>query len=160
MGKAVFPGYRFGPDGQSAIFNSAEEVPPGWGTHPAHYVKQDGVMPTPATEPAPVAVAAPEPAPLPEPPPGLARDLLRSRLNALGVKFAINASRAKLYDLLQAAEANGAVSKVPSEVKPALTLTRDQVITQLTTHGVVFDPAATTEHLYDALMRHMVENVA
>jgi hypothetical protein len=30
----AWPAYRYGPNGQSAIFQSAEEVPDGWQDHP------------------------------------------------------------------------------------------------------------------------------
>jgi len=30
MSKSKFPGWRYGPDDQSSIFNSEEEVPEGW----------------------------------------------------------------------------------------------------------------------------------
>ena len=30
-----WPSTRYGPDGQSGVFNSADEVPKGWEDHPA-----------------------------------------------------------------------------------------------------------------------------
>lgn len=36
---AEFPSWRFGPDGQKAVFDRAEDVPAGWEDHPCK-VKQ------------------------------------------------------------------------------------------------------------------------
>lgn len=33
--KEVFPAWYYGPDGQAKIFNSAEEIPIDWVTHPS-----------------------------------------------------------------------------------------------------------------------------
>lgn len=42
MGKKLFPGYRFGPDGQKKLFQSAEEVPEGWARRPEDVTAKSG----------------------------------------------------------------------------------------------------------------------
>lgn len=40
MKKQRFPSWRYGPNGEAKIFNSEEEVPKGWATHPDLVGKQ------------------------------------------------------------------------------------------------------------------------
>lgn len=35
MSKQMFPSWRYGPDGQSAIFASEADIPAGWAEHPS-----------------------------------------------------------------------------------------------------------------------------
>lgn len=35
MSGETFPSWRYGPDGQAAVFDSAEDVPAGWCEHPS-----------------------------------------------------------------------------------------------------------------------------
>lgn len=40
MTKVLFPGYRFGPNGECELFQTADEVPEGWTRiHPANRVE-------------------------------------------------------------------------------------------------------------------------
>jgi hypothetical protein len=58
-----FPGWRYGPNGQSAIFDSEKEIPAGWVEHPS-LVKGAAAKPAAAakTEPTKAAPAAKAPA--------------------------------------------------------------------------------------------------
>jgi len=44
MAEEEFPSWRYGPDGDARVFQSAEEVPEGWVDHPS----KAGAAPEPA----------------------------------------------------------------------------------------------------------------
>jgi hypothetical protein len=51
-----WPSWRYGPDGQAAVFNSEDDVPEGWADHPAKVGVEtaNGVVPQGLSrEPAP-----------------------------------------------------------------------------------------------------------
>lgn len=64
--KVYWPSWRYGPGGQSAIFQKAEDVPEGWVSHPSE-VEETDAKPTPPKsnrrkkkdEPAPPLTAPP-----------------------------------------------------------------------------------------------------
>jgi hypothetical protein len=44
-----WPAWRYGPDGQSAVFNAEDEVPAGWASHPG--LVKEGVPDAPPPAP-------------------------------------------------------------------------------------------------------------
>lgn len=109
---ADWPAWRFGPDGAKEVFQSAEEVPPGWHDHPSK-VEQEAA-PSEAQQSSPPA-AAPSPpssaAPVREANlvGGLTRKQITAALQARGIEFSKNMSNHKLHEMLTAAvEANEA----------------------------------------------------
>jgi|SRR6185437_14084595 len=81
--KTYWPSRKYGPNGQSEIFERAEDVPEGWLD-----------APPPVEEVA--AVVVEPPAPL-----GLTRDEIVAALNEGGIEFKKNAGTKSLHDLLR-----------------------------------------------------------
>lgn len=95
-----FPGYRFGPNGESAIFNHEDEVPEGWTNNPNDH----GNKPRdPAIPPQPPAPSQPQP-PVPSKYDGKSKAELVKELEGRQPKITFNKNWAekKLIKLLEA----------------------------------------------------------
>ena len=55
----AWPAWRYGPDGEAEIFNSEEEVPPGWGTDMNRDAEQVSAEPAKRGPGRPAKVAEP-----------------------------------------------------------------------------------------------------
>lgn len=42
MAKDLFPGWRWGPDGEARLFQSESDIPKGWVDHPSKVGKKQG----------------------------------------------------------------------------------------------------------------------
>lgn len=85
-GEKGFPSVRYGPDGQSAVFECSKDVPSGWFDHPS---KVNG---------------APDPSKVKADPKRPARAILIKALMARGVSFKPHAGAAELAALLAASD--------------------------------------------------------
>jgi hypothetical protein len=90
-----WPAWYYGPDGQSAIFESEKEVPSGWKDSPASFADKDnkaeepaGRQPADATEEASIYDA-------------MSMEELRNHLRGKGIAFHPSAKREKLISLLR-----------------------------------------------------------
>lgn len=89
----AWPSWRYGPEGQSAIFESEEEVPSGWKDHPSAFAKQEDEAPAgrqpsdPVTEPSIYDA--------------MSMEELRAHLKQKGINFHPSAKREKLVSLLK-----------------------------------------------------------
>lgn len=111
-----FPSYRYGPDGQSAVFNSAAEVPKGWEDHPSKVEAAAAPAPkapAPVEQPAapsqpaalaPATAAPTKPAPALKPEIPLTRSQIAAALQEKGIPFSKNTPTSALYDKLLAAQ--------------------------------------------------------
>lgn len=79
-----WPSYRYGPNGESRVFEREEDVPGGWHDHPSKVLKDDD-------EPN-VAPVIP-----------MSRKEIVADLKALGVPYERSAPTAKLYEALKEA---------------------------------------------------------
>lgn len=91
----TFPAYFYGPEGQSAIFDSAEEVPSGWADHPSAFAEQEqeetvGRQPRDEVTDDSFYNA-------------MSMDELRKHLTGKGIEFHPSAKREKLISLLRTA---------------------------------------------------------
>lgn len=94
-GHQEWPSWRYGPEGQSAIFDSKEEVPTGWKDHPSAFADKDnkdetppGRQPQNAVEEASIYDA-------------MGMNELRAALKGKGIDFHPSAKREKLISLLR-----------------------------------------------------------
>jgi hypothetical protein len=99
----TFPSYRYGPGGKAEVFQSADDVPPGWVDHPSKL--KDAKAPEEATERR------------------AGRAELMEQLRQRGIQYAPNAGGAELAALLAASEkqpvevdANGKVLGVGNDL--------------------------------------------
>jgi len=96
----AFPSWMYGPNGASAVFKSAEEVPAGWADHPSKVVAE---LPAPPADPVELP-AAPDDAK-----PGLSRKQITDALAERKIPFSKNTPTKALYDkLLEVVEASEA----------------------------------------------------
>lgn len=56
-----FPGWRYGPNGEAQIFQTADEVPEGWTDNPNDFKKAESAPPAPVVSPEVPTAADPEP---------------------------------------------------------------------------------------------------
>lgn len=93
----TFPAWFYGPDGQSAIFESAEEVPSGWRDHPAAFAEKGQEQEAPAGR-QPTDVADDDAFYQ-----AMSMDELRKALTAKNIAFHPAAKKEKLIALLKTA---------------------------------------------------------
>lgn len=91
----TWPAWFYGPEGQSRIFDSAEEVPSGWADHPSAFAEQGteadaGRAPEDVVEDTPLYNA-------------MSMDELRKHLDGKNISYAPTASKQKLISLLRTA---------------------------------------------------------
>jgi hypothetical protein len=96
--KSEFPAWFYGPEGQSAIFETESEVPSGWKDHPSAFAEQkdeepEGRQPEDAVNSDGIYAAM-----------GMAE--LRSALDGKGISYHPSAKREKLISLLRTATAD------------------------------------------------------
>lgn len=97
-----FPSFRYGPDGQSAVFNSAADAPKGWHEHPSD------------------VPGAPDPSNLVAPPRRPDKAVIMKDLKRKGIPFNPMDAGSKLHALLQASEALEVVPDAPAKPKSPL----------------------------------------
>jgi hypothetical protein len=93
--KSTFPAWFFGPEGESAIFDTAEEVPSGWKDSPAAFADQkqekvEGRQPADAVTDDSFYEA-------------MGMEELRRQLKGKGIEFHPAAKKEKLISLLKSA---------------------------------------------------------
>jgi hypothetical protein len=96
-----FPSFRYGPDGQSGVFQSAKDVPTGWKDHPS---KVPG---------------APDPSKLEAEPKRPSRAEMIKYLKGQEVEFKANLGGAQLADLVKEAKAKEIRREKMAEVRSA-----------------------------------------
>lgn len=98
----LWPKHRYGPDGASALFDRAEDVPEGWADHPSKVSKHIEVPPEMETY-----VAAKDEEIMSKMTPGepSARKVIMDALRAKGIKFKPTLSTELLRECLAEAEA-------------------------------------------------------
>jgi hypothetical protein len=84
-----WPSFRYGPNGESAVFKSASEVPAGWAEHPSGPFGAPVVQRTVLDVPVEAAADIP-----------LTRAQIASALNERGIKFSKNTPTQHMYKKL------------------------------------------------------------
>lgn len=97
-----FPSFRYGPDGQSAVFHSSADVPKGWFEHPSD------------------VPGAPDPSKIVAPPRRSDKAVIMKDLKRKGVPFNPMTAGSALYALLQASETPEVAPEAPAKPKSPL----------------------------------------
>lgn len=97
-----FPSFRYGPDGQSAVFNSAADVPEGWHEHPSD------------------VPGAPDPSKIVAPPRRPDKAVIMKDLKRKNIPFNPMDAGSKLWALLNAAKAPEEVEAAPAKPQSQL----------------------------------------